>query len=105
MFFIDMAVPRDIDPDANEIDNVYVYDIDDLNNVIETNLEERQREAALAEEIVVAEVAGFRRWLDCSRSPRRSSPCGGSSTRCGRRRSPRRSPRWGRPTRRRGRWS
>jgi glutamyl-tRNA reductase len=64
MFFIDMAVPRDIDPDANEIDNVYVYDIDDLNNVIETNLEERQREAALAEEIVVAEVAGFRRWLD-----------------------------------------
>src|SRR5512144_819743 len=64
MFFIDMAVPRDIDPDANEIDNVYVYDIDDLNNVIETNLEERQREAELAEEIVVAEVAGFRRWLD-----------------------------------------
>ncbi|HWS15789.1 MAG TPA: glutamyl-tRNA reductase [Candidatus Methylomirabilis sp.] len=64
MFFIDMAVPRDIDPDANEIDNVYVYDIDDLNNVIETNLEERQREASKAEEIVIAEVAGFRRWLD-----------------------------------------
>jgi glutamyl-tRNA reductase len=64
MFFIDMAVPRDIDPDVNEIDNVYVYDIDDLNNVIETNLEERQREAAKAEEIVVAEVAMFRRWLE-----------------------------------------
>lgn len=64
MFFIDMAVPRDIDPDANEIDNVYVYDIDDLNNVIETNLEERQREAEKAEEIVLAEVEGFRRWLD-----------------------------------------
>jgi len=64
MFFIDMAVPRDIDPDANQIDNVYVYDIDDLNNVIETNLEERQREAEKAEKIVVAEVAGFRRWLD-----------------------------------------
>jgi glutamyl-tRNA reductase len=64
MFFIDMAVPRDIDPDANEIDNVYVYDIDDLNNVIETNLEERQREAERAEEIVLAEVSGFRRWLD-----------------------------------------
>ncbi|RJP23146.1 MAG: glutamyl-tRNA reductase [Deltaproteobacteria bacterium] len=64
MFFIDMAVPRDIDPDANEIDNVYVYDIDDLNNVIETNLEERQREAARAEEIVAAEVAAFRRWLE-----------------------------------------
>ncbi len=64
MFFIDMAVPRDIDPDANQIDNVYVYDIDDLNNVIETNLEERQREAALAEEIVVGEVRGFLRWLE-----------------------------------------
>ncbi len=64
MFFIDMAVPRDIDPDANEIDNVYVYDIDDLNNVIETNLEERQKEAARAEEIVAAEVKGFLRWLE-----------------------------------------
>ncbi len=64
MFFIDMAVPRDIDPDANQIDNVYVYDIDDLNNVIETNLEERQREAAKAEEIVSSEVLRFRRWLE-----------------------------------------
>ncbi len=64
MFFIDMAVPRDIDPDANQIDNVYVYDIDDLNNVIETNLEERQREALKAEEIVMEEVRSFRRWLD-----------------------------------------
>jgi glutamyl-tRNA reductase len=64
MFFIDMAVPRDIDPDANQIDNVYVYDIDDLNNVIETNLEEREREALKAEEIVTEEVRSFRRWLD-----------------------------------------
>jgi len=64
MFFIDMAVPRDIDPGANQLDNVYVYDIDDLNNVIETNLEERQKEAAKAEEIVVAEVRNFLRWLD-----------------------------------------
>jgi glutamyl-tRNA reductase len=64
IFFIDMAVPRDIDPDANQIDNVYVYDIDDLNNVIETNLEERQKEAAMAEEIVAAEVHSFGRWLE-----------------------------------------
>jgi glutamyl-tRNA reductase len=64
MFFIDMAVPRDIDPDANQVDNVYVYDIDDLNNVIETNLEERQKEARKAEEIVAEEVRSFRRWLD-----------------------------------------
>jgi glutamyl-tRNA reductase len=64
MFFIDMAVPRDIDPDANQVDNVYVYDIDDLNNVIETNLEERQREAEKADVIVAAEVEAFRRWLE-----------------------------------------
>jgi glutamyl-tRNA reductase len=64
MFFIDMAVPRDIDPDANQIDNVYVYDIDDLNNVIETNIEERQKEALRAEEIVAAEVRAFFRWLE-----------------------------------------
>ncbi len=64
MFFIDMAVPRDIDPDANQIDNVYVYDIDDLNNVIETNLEERQKEANRAEEIVAGEVQNFFRWLE-----------------------------------------
>ncbi|GAB4362809.1 MAG: glutamyl-tRNA reductase [Deltaproteobacteria bacterium] len=64
MFFIDMAVPRDIDPEANRLDNVYVYDIDDLNNVIETNLEERQKEALKAEEIVAAEVRSFLRWLD-----------------------------------------
>jgi len=68
MFFIDMAVPRDIDPDANQVDNVYVYDIDDLNNVIETNLEERQREALKAEEIVVEEVHSFRRWLDAQQA-------------------------------------
>lgn len=68
MFFIDMAVPRDIDPDANQVDNVYVYDIDDLNNVIETNLEERQREAMKAEEIVTEEVYSFRRWLDAQQA-------------------------------------
>ena len=68
MFFIDMAVPRDIDPDANQVDNVYVYDIDDLNNVIETNLEERQREALKAEEIVAEEVHSFRRWLDAQQA-------------------------------------
>ncbi|MCL2102660.1 MAG: glutamyl-tRNA reductase [Syntrophorhabdaceae bacterium] len=64
MFFIDVAVPRDIDPDANQVENVYVYDIDDLNNVIETNIEEREKEREKAEEIVGAEVALFSRWMD-----------------------------------------
>ena len=64
MFFIDMAVPRDIDPDANQIGNVYVYDIDDLNNVIEANIEEREREREKAEEIVGVEMEVFHRWLE-----------------------------------------
>ena len=64
MFFIDMAVPRDIDPDVNQIENVYVYDIDDLNNVIVTNIEERERERHKAEEIVGAETRVFRHWLE-----------------------------------------
>ncbi len=63
MFFIDMAVPRDIDPYANEIDNVYVYDIDDLQSVVDENLGERQKEARRAEDIVLEEVEKFRRWF------------------------------------------
>ena len=68
LFFIDIAVPRDIDPEINRLANAYVYDIDDLNNVIETNLEERQREALKAEEIVAEEVHSFRRWLDAQQA-------------------------------------
>src|SRR5205085_7000922 len=52
MFFIDIAVPRDIDPGVNEIDNAFLYDIDDLQQVIDTNLKERLKEAMRAEEII-----------------------------------------------------
>ena len=45
LFFIDIAVPRDIDPEINRISNVYVYDIDDLKNAIQENIEERKQEA------------------------------------------------------------
>jgi glutamyl-tRNA reductase len=45
IFFIDIAVPRDIDPDVNALDNVYLYDIDDLNEVVEENLAGRRQEA------------------------------------------------------------
>ncbi len=56
IFFIDIAVPRDIDPAINQIDNAYVYDIDDLAQVVEANKKQRRREAAWAEEIVEREV-------------------------------------------------
>ena len=42
MFFIDIAVPRDIEPEVNELENVYLYDIDDLQSVITANLKERE---------------------------------------------------------------
>jgi glutamyl-tRNA reductase len=59
MFFIDIAVPRDIDPTVNEIDNAFLYDIDDLQQVIDENLKERMKEASRAEEIIDSEVQSF----------------------------------------------
>jgi glutamyl-tRNA reductase len=59
MFFIDIAVPRDVDPTVNDIDNVFVYDIDDLQQVIDSNMKERIKEAGRAEEIVDREVQAF----------------------------------------------
>ncbi len=56
MFFVDIAVPRDIDPAVNELDNAFVYDIDDLEQVVEANRRQREREAAWAEKIVDEEV-------------------------------------------------
>jgi glutamyl-tRNA reductase len=56
MFLIDIAVPRNIDPAVNKIDNVFLYDIDDLQGVVNANLRERMKESERAEEIVVQEV-------------------------------------------------
>ena len=63
MFLIDIAVPRDIDPAANKLDGIYLYDVDDLQGVVQANLKERQKEAAKAELIVEAEVGQFCSWL------------------------------------------
>ncbi len=63
MFLIDIAVPRDIDPAANKLDGIYLYDVDDLQGVVQANLKERQKEAAKAELIVEAEVEQFCSWL------------------------------------------
>jgi glutamyl-tRNA reductase len=56
MFFVDIAVPRDIDPKVNELDNAFLYDIDDLGQVVDENKKQREREAVWAEEIVQQEV-------------------------------------------------
>ncbi|MBL4902999.1 MAG: glutamyl-tRNA reductase [Desulfocapsa sp.] len=63
LFFIDIAVPRDLDPALNELDNVYLYDIDDLINVVELNKEERDKEAVKASRIVDEAALKFKDWL------------------------------------------
>jgi glutamyl-tRNA reductase len=63
MFFIDIAVPRDVDPDVNSLDNVYLYDIDDLQEVVEENLAQRREEAARARDIIRLQVQRFGEWL------------------------------------------
>ncbi|MEW5735529.1 MAG: glutamyl-tRNA reductase [Thermodesulfobacteriota bacterium] len=62
LFFIDIAVPRDIDPEINRVENAYVYDVDDLSGVVEKNLDERRSEAVKAERIVDTAVVRFRDW-------------------------------------------
>ncbi len=64
IFFIDIAVPRDIDPAINQLNNTYVYDIDDLTGVIDENIEQRNKEAAKGERIVDEAVIGFRQWYE-----------------------------------------
>lgn len=64
MFFIDIAVPRDIEPGINSIDNVYLYDIDDLQGVVDANIDEREEEAGKAERIIDVEIEKFKGWLE-----------------------------------------
>ncbi|OQY51980.1 MAG: glutamyl-tRNA reductase [Desulfobacteraceae bacterium 4572_89] len=64
IFFIDIAVPRDIDPKINGISNAYVYDIDDLKNIVEDNIQQREQETVKADRFVEEAVVTFRKWLD-----------------------------------------
>ena len=63
MFFIDIAVPRDVDPLMNKLDGIFVYDIDDLQQVAASHMEERSREAIDAEALIAAEVERFHQRL------------------------------------------
>ncbi len=64
LFFIDIAVPRDLDPGLNDLENVYLYDIDDLSQVVEMNRSERDKEAQKANRIVGEEALKFQRWQE-----------------------------------------
>ncbi len=62
VFFIDIAVPRDLDPAINDLDGCYLYDIDDLERVVEESVAGRREEAARAEAIVDEEAQAFDAW-------------------------------------------
>ena len=62
LFFIDIAVPRDVDPAVHRLDGCFLYDIDDLEAVVSETLEGRRAEAEVAERLVVEETERFREW-------------------------------------------
>lgn len=63
IFFIDIAVPRDIEPEVNDLENVYLYDIDDLQGVVAANMKEREKEAEAAMDLIRGEVEKFNNWV------------------------------------------
>jgi glutamyl-tRNA reductase len=63
MFFIDIAVPRDIDAKVNDVESAYLFTVDDLQEIIQANLAQRNLEASKAEEIIEQEIGQFFRWL------------------------------------------
>jgi glutamyl-tRNA reductase len=70
LFLLDIAVPRDIDPDAASVDNVFLSDVDDLESISQASREAKAKEAAWAEELVTAEAQEFRQWcLDLEALP------------------------------------
>lgn len=63
IFFIDIAVPRDIDPKVDEVDNAYLFTVDHLQEIVQANLAQRSLEAEKAEEIIDQEIGQFHKWL------------------------------------------
>ena len=64
LFLIDIAVPRDIDPKVRDLDNVFLFDIDDLKKVVETNRSEHEREILQVQEIIAEELGDFLHWFN-----------------------------------------
>jgi glutamyl-tRNA reductase len=63
LFMIDIAVPRDLDPGISELSNVFLYDIDDLEAIVESNIAERSQEAAKIETMIESEISAYEQWL------------------------------------------
>lgn len=63
LFMVDIAVPRNLDPGINDLDNVFLYDIDDLEGIVETNLEKRAQEAEKIKLMIEQELISFKSWI------------------------------------------
>ncbi|SHF64776.1 glutamyl-tRNA reductase [Ornithinibacillus halophilus] len=63
LFLVDIAVPRDLDPAISELDNVFLYDIDDLQNIVDENLEVRKKAAEEIELMIESEIVAFNEWI------------------------------------------
>ncbi|MEH7354286.1 glutamyl-tRNA reductase [Neobacillus drentensis] len=63
LFMVDIAVPRDLDPRISELENVFLYDIDDLEGIVEANMQERQKAAAKIRLMIEKEIVDFNHWL------------------------------------------
>lgn len=68
LFLIDLAVPRDVDPRVADLDEVFLYNVDDLSHVVAESMEGRRREAERAETIVLDETASYERWAEAEQA-------------------------------------
>ena len=64
MLLLDLAIPRDVEPEAGKLDDVFLYTVDDLQQVVENNLEERKQEKIAALEVINKQNLEFKKWLD-----------------------------------------
>ena len=64
VFIVDLAVPRDVEPEAAELDDVFLYSVDDLSNIVKDNLQIRKEAVAQAEEMIAEQAGSFLRWLE-----------------------------------------
>ena len=85
MFMVDLAVPRDIEPEAGELDDVFLYTVDDLAGIVSANLDSRRAALEQAEAIIDTQVGRFMHWMQAARG-RAADP---RAARGGRRRAPR----------------
>jgi len=63
MFILDIAIPRDVEPEVSQLDDVFLYTIDDLQQVVDNNMSNRQKEKSLAQEVITEQNINFFKWL------------------------------------------